>query len=45
MIQYQFFPRSRGVTEEIQKVIECFKAVKNEIDSETHNLGRTTRRG
>ena len=38
MIQYQFFPRSRGVTEEIQKVIDCFKVVENEIDSSTKNL-------
>ena len=38
MIRYQFFPRSRGVTEEIQKVIDCFKVVENEIDSSTKNL-------
>lgn len=38
MIQYQFFPRSRGVTDEIKKVIECFKSVENDIDSSTHNL-------
>lgn len=38
MIRYQFFPRSRGVTEEIQRVIDCFKVVENEIDSSTKNL-------
>lgn len=38
MIRYQFFPRSRGVTHEIQKVIECFKAVESNIDSSTTNL-------
>lgn len=38
MIKYQFFPRSRGVTNEIQKVIECFKAVESDIDSATNNL-------
>ena len=38
MIQFQFFPRSRGVTEDIQKVINCFKIVENEIDSDIHNL-------
>ena len=38
MIRYQFFPRSRGVTEEIQKVIDCFKAVDKKIDSSCHKL-------
>lgn len=38
MIRYQFFPRSRGVTKEIQNVIDCFKKVENEIDSSTNNL-------
>ena len=38
MIRYQFFPRSRGGTHEIQKVIECFKAVESNIDSSTTNL-------
>ena len=38
MIKYQFFPRSRGVTNEIQKVIECFKAVESDIDSTMNNL-------
>lgn len=38
MIRYQFFPRSRGVTDEILKVIDCFKVVECEIDSTTNNL-------
>lgn len=38
MIRYQFFPRSRGVTKDIQDVIDCFKAVEVDIDSETKNL-------
>ena len=38
MIKYQFFPRSRGVTDEIQNVINCFKKVENKIDSEKHEL-------
>ncbi|MBR1520993.1 MAG: hypothetical protein IJ635_07120 [Bacteroidaceae bacterium] len=38
MIRYQFFPRSRGVTDEIQKVINCFKVVENEIDSSCKEL-------
>lgn len=38
MIKYQFFPRSRGVSVEIQKVIDSFKSVENDIDSETSYL-------
>ena len=38
MIRYQFFPRSRGVTHEIQKVIDCFKVIECDIDSTTNNL-------
>lgn len=38
MIQYQFFPRSRGVVNEIGDVIGCFKAIEAEIDSSTKNL-------
>lgn len=29
MIKYQFFPRSRGVTEDIEKIIQCFIKVDN----------------
>lgn len=38
MIRYQFFPRSRGVTNEIRDVIECFKRVESEIDSSNNTL-------
>lgn len=38
MIQYQFFPRSQGITKEIKAVIESFKSVENEIDSSTNDL-------
>ncbi len=38
MIQYQFFPRSMGVTEEVRLVIDVFKAVEDTIDSNTKNL-------
>lgn len=38
MIRYQFFPRSRGVTKDIQNIIDCFKTVEYEIDSFTKNL-------
>lgn len=38
MVRYQFFPRSRGVTPEIQDVINCFKKVETKIDSETQEL-------
>ncbi len=27
MVNYQFFPRSRGVTKEIKEIIECFEIV------------------
>ena len=36
MINYQFFPRSRGVTKEIQQIIDCFKGVDGERDSKKH---------
>jgi len=36
MIEFQFFPRSRGITSEIQKVINCFVKVEKEIDSSTY---------
>ena len=38
MVRYQFFPRSRGVTKEIQDVIDCFKQVETNIDSEHKEL-------
>ncbi|MFK8008134.1 MAG: hypothetical protein AB8H03_17385 [Saprospiraceae bacterium] len=38
MIQYQFFPRSQGITPEIKEVIKCFINVNNKIDSDFKNL-------
>jgi hypothetical protein len=38
MIQYQFFPRSQGITPEIRKVIDCFTHVSDRIDSDSNNL-------
>ena len=38
MIQYQFFPRSQGITDEIKAIIESFKSVESEIDSNTNEL-------
>lgn len=38
MIKFQFFPRSQGITEPIQQVIDCFKAVDSEISSDSKNL-------
>ena len=38
MIRYQFFPRSHGITSNVQRVIECFKIVENEITSESFKL-------
>ena len=37
-INYQFFPRSRGITSEIKEVIDCFFEVEDKINSENHNL-------
>ena len=36
MINYQFFPRSQGVTKEIQQIIDCFKVVDTEKDNSKH---------
>lgn len=38
MINFQFFPRSQGVTDEMKSVINAFKSVEISIDSETKNL-------
>lgn len=38
MIKFQFFPRSQGITEQIQQVIDCFRAVDAEIGSKSKNL-------
>lgn len=37
MINYQFFPRSHGVTPQMREIINCFKAVDEERD-ENHHL-------
>lgn len=37
-INYQFFPRSQGINNDIRKVIDCFIAVEDEINSEKFNL-------
>lgn len=37
-INYQFFPRSQGITPEIRKVIECFFLVEDGINSDNHDL-------
>lgn len=36
MIQFQFFPRSRGINKEIENIINCFNVVNDDIDSSTH---------
>ncbi|WP_179318985.1 hypothetical protein [Winogradskyella helgolandensis] len=34
MIRYQFFPRSHGITKDVEAVINCFKIVDNDISSD-----------
>ena len=36
MINYQFFPRSHGVTPQIRDIINCFKKVDEERDENVH---------
>lgn len=38
MVKFQFFPRSQGITEPIQAIVDCFNAVETEITSLTKNL-------
>lgn len=38
MIEFQFFPRSCGITPQIKSVIDCFVAVEKEIDSQNTRL-------
>lgn len=38
MIRFQFFPRSHGITPEIQAVINCFLLAENAIDSTKFQL-------
>lgn len=37
-INFQFFPRSQGITLEIKEVIDCFFEVEDKINSGNHNL-------
>ena len=36
MINFQFFPRSLGMTSEMQDIVECFKKVESEKDADAH---------
>ena len=38
MIRYQFFPRSVGITEQIQQIVNCFTKVDEQINSTDKNL-------
>lgn len=38
MIQYQFFPRSRALTHELEEVVQCFVQHEDEICSDKNNL-------
>ena len=38
MLRYQLFPRSVGITEQIQRVIKCFELVCDEIKSPENEL-------
>jgi hypothetical protein len=38
MIKYQFFPRSVGINEQVQRIIDCFLSADKEICSPEHTL-------
>ena len=38
VVKYQLFPRSIGITEQIEQVIECFEQVYNQIKSPENKL-------
>lgn len=38
MINFQFFPRSHGVTKEIQSVIDCFYKIETTLNDGTHRV-------
>src|SRR3989344_7783664 len=38
MIKYQFFPRSTGITDQIERIVKCFTTVEDKIKSSTNNL-------
>ena len=38
MLKYQLFPRSQGITEQIQHIIECFERTYEQIKSPENEL-------
>ncbi len=38
MIQFQFFPRSQGITPRMKNIIDCFVEANRKIDSQNNNL-------
>lgn len=38
MIKYQFFPRSRGLTDEMKQIVDCFYNVNDKISSDCNSL-------
>ena len=38
MINYQFFPRSHGVTKEIEAIIDCFKKIEPTLEDGQHRV-------
>ena len=38
MIQYQFFPRSNGISREMEDIINCFKQTECAISSDTNEI-------
>ena len=38
MIQYQFFPRSRGITNDMAEIVDCFNKANDQISSDNRNL-------
>ncbi len=38
MINFQFFPRSLGISKEMETIVNCFSIVNDEISSDYHNL-------
>lgn len=38
MIKFQFFPRSQGIRDEIERVVNCFRSVESDIGSATKDL-------
>ena len=38
MINFQFFPRSLGISKEMDSIVNCFNVVKDKISSDNHGL-------